>query len=342
MSLKQEFLNYLLELSNSDKEQIISELSRDIRKSVSDDRFSEVSINNCLCPHCKSNNIIKRGIHKNNQKFYCKSCFKRFSLKTNSIFFHTHKNIELWYQYMDLMTKKYTLREIVKELKGKISLPTAQLWRHKILSAITSLKSEKLNGIIEADETYFRESQKGYRNLTREKRKSGKSKLTYHQLCAFYGITQEEYKLTNRKRGLSNDQVCVLTAMDRSKNIFGKPMGYGKMKPRWTSDLNKVVENKSTLITDGEISYNKIKSVKHKKFVGGLSNDKTYNLGRIDQLHTSMKGLINIRFKGVATKYLDNYVNYVKILKQDKNIFETLLANSTYTTRESLKNKMAF
>jgi transposase-like protein len=339
--MKQDLLQYLLELTTNEKEQIISELSRNIRKSISDERFQEVSINNCLCPYCKSNKIIKRGMYKENQKFYCKECHKRFSLKTNSIFSHTRKDLEIWYQYIDLMTKKYTLRKIAEKLK--INKNTAYLWRHKILSALSAIKNENLKGIIEADETYFRESQKGSRNLTRLSRIRGKSKFTYKQIGAFLGITEEEYKEKyTKKRGLSSDQICVLTALDRNKGVFGKAVGYGKLRPTWINKLRPVIDKKSTLITDGEISYNLIKNVKHKNFVGGLSKDKTYNLGRIDQLHTSMKLLINGTFKGVATKYLDNYVNYAKALKQDKNIFDTLLSNSIYTTRKSLKTKSAF
>ena len=128
----------------------------------------------------------------------------------------------------------------------------------------------------------------------------------------------------NLKRGLSTDQVCVLTAIDRSKNIFGKSLVYGKMRASWINDLSKNFKKNSILVTDGDKSYDKTKDVNHKKFVDGLSKSKTPNLGGIDNLHTDMKNLINRTFKVVATKYLDNYVLYNSVLKQHKDIFINL------------------
>ena len=128
----------------------------------------------------------------------------------------------------------------------------------------------------------------------------------------------------NLKRGLSTDQVCVLTAIDRSKNLFGKSVGYGKMRASWINDLSKNFKKDSILVTDGDKSYDKTKDVNHKKFVDGLSKGKTPNLGGIDNLHTDMKNLINRTFKVVATKHLDNYVLYNSVLKQHKDIFINL------------------
>lgn len=108
------------------------------------------------------------------------------------------------------------------------------------------------------------------------------------------------------KRDLSKDLICVLTATDKNNNMFGKTVGYGKVQPNWVvSNLQDKISNHSTLITDGEKSYNFIKNVKHKKFTKVLSKSKTYNLGRIDTIYTSIKGLINHNFRGVATKYLE-------------------------------------
>lgn len=75
------------------------------------------------------------------------------------------------------MSKKITLREIGKELN--INLTTAFYWKYKILNALTT--TEKMSGIVEADETYFRENQKCSRKLNRPARKSSKSKLNKSQ-----------------------------------------------------------------------------------------------------------------------------------------------------------------
>lgn len=87
-----------------------------------------------------------------------------------------------------------------------ISIPTAFYWRHKILTAMRHLQQPMLEGIVEADETFFLESQKGSRHLTRPARTSG-------------GIASV--------RGLSHHQVCVLVARDRQKTTLSKIVGRG-------------------------------------------------------------------------------------------------------------------
>ena len=87
-----------------------------------------------------------------------------------------------------------SIRKIAKELK--ISVTTAFYWRHKILNVLKKNYSPVLKGVVEADETYFRLSFKGQRKTFpkgRHPRKRGKAP----------------------KRGVSKEQVCVLTAIDR-------------------------------------------------------------------------------------------------------------------------------
>ena len=105
---------------------------------------------------------------------------------------------------------------------------------------------DKLEGIVEADETYFEESQKGSRHMTRKPRKRG-----YSSEC--------------RQAGLSHHKVCVLTALDRQKHSFNKPVGYGKVCKEQIGILQHRIEKDSILITDGERGYRTIKDVKLKQ-----------------------------------------------------------------------------
>ena len=66
-------------------------------------------------------------------------------------------------------------------------------WRHRFLRAVTA-GAIKLRGIVEADETFVLSSRKGERNLDRKHLRGGKAS----------------------KRGLSDPQVPVLVAADRS------------------------------------------------------------------------------------------------------------------------------
>ena len=165
--------------------------------------------NNHHCPHCHSNKICKNGfLHGKYQQFRCNDCKKNYSIRTNTIFCHSKKDIKLWQEYIELFSQGLSLRKIVEEMDGKIKLQTAFYWRHKILKVLSNINDDnnnKLDGIIEADETFFEESQKGSRNVKgREARKRGFSSYTYTK----------------------KNKVCVLTAIDRNKASFTKPVGF--------------------------------------------------------------------------------------------------------------------
>ena len=81
-------------------------------------------------------------------------------------------------------------------------------WRHRFLEWISQDRPLTLHGIIEADVTNLLEFEKGGRNLNRKPGKRGGSAT---------------------KRGVSNEQVCVLVARDRSGQTLGFVTGNGPL-----------------------------------------------------------------------------------------------------------------
>lgn len=74
----QEIIEYL---KNKDDRQAKSAIAIDFQKVFEQ---NGISIN---CPYCGSSNFIKSGKNTNgNQRYRCKSCGKRFSITTNTIF----------------------------------------------------------------------------------------------------------------------------------------------------------------------------------------------------------------------------------------------------------------
>lgn len=173
---------------------------------------------------------------------------------------------------------------------------TAFIWRHKILDALQNAsKHEKLEGIVEADETFFPISYKGnYKKssfvIPRASRKRGKS---------------------IHKRGLSRELVCVPCAIDRSGHTVSKIATLGRVK---TKDLHLLYDGKicesATLCTDKMNSYvrfansNKINLVQLKS---GKSKKGIYHIQHINSYHSSLKRFVRA-FNGVASKYLNNYL----------------------------------
>lgn len=87
------------------------------------------------CPHCKSTNFIKNGKTKDKQRYICKECDKTFVNTNNTIFYGVKKDTSVWQKYIHCMIEKYSLRKTAEICN--ISLPTAFVWRHKILDALT-------------------------------------------------------------------------------------------------------------------------------------------------------------------------------------------------------------
>jgi len=96
--------------------------------------------------------------------------------------------------YIECMVEGKSLRQICDQLE--ITLTTTFTWRHKFLNALKRLEREWFKGVLEVDETHLLESRKGDRHIMDRsaRKRGGKSK----------------------KRGISNDQDCILVARDRT------------------------------------------------------------------------------------------------------------------------------
>lgn len=273
--------------------------------------------NNHHCPYCNSNKIKKNGkaLGKYPQ-FKCNNCGKNYSTKTNTIFQGTHKSIIVWQEYIELFSQGKSLSYIAKELN--MNIKTAFYWRHKILKVLTKKDdNDKLGGIIEADETFFEESQKGSRNVKgRDARKRGYTSYSYTK----------------------KTKICVLTAIDRNKASFTKPVGFGGLEKDDVILLQRHLVKDSVLITDGNRTYRNLHDIKLKSLKFGKPENKVYHLNNINNFHSLLKKFM-VRFNGVATKYLDYYVEYFKNIKDNIDIFTALLNNACYCRNVDIRNK---
>ncbi len=123
-----------------------------------------------LCVHCGSMSVKRSGKYRSRQRYLCKDCNKTFNDMTNTPFSGS-RYPEKWVKYIELMVEGYTLLKIAKRLQIRIS--TAFYWRHKILNVLGSLGFSQLQGIVESDETFFRESLKGSEVTDRKPKKRG-------------------------------------------------------------------------------------------------------------------------------------------------------------------------
>ena len=199
------------------------------------------------------------------------------------------------------MMNKMTIRECA--VHCRISKTTSFEWRHKILDALQNMHNEVvLDGIVESDETYFGLSFKGSRNLVRLPHKRGGS---------------------NHVRGISDEIVCTSCSVNLDGLSIGRITNLGRPTiDELSGFINGRIEEGSFFVTDSLNSYDSIaedNNLTHIKIESGKHKNGMFNIQKINSYHSELKRMINGRFKGVATKYLNNYVvyhNFVNIAKE--------------------------
>ncbi len=115
------------------------------------------------CPHCDSSHIIKQGVdekHSHRQRYFCKSCHRRFDDLTNTIFSKRHQPLKIWILCLYFMGLNLSNLQISEELglnKDDVQKMTTQL-REGI---VTKKPSPRLQGEVECDEVYIVAGHKG-------------------------------------------------------------------------------------------------------------------------------------------------------------------------------------
>ena len=79
--------------------------SLNIEDFVAKERFA----NGRVCPLCGCIHVVRNGHRKDGtQRYVCKDCGKSFVIATNSIVSGTRKDLSVWEQYIDCMTKLFS------------------------------------------------------------------------------------------------------------------------------------------------------------------------------------------------------------------------------------------
>jgi transposase-like protein len=244
------------------------------------------------CPQCRSAAVKKWGSANGLRRYRCKQCGVTFNALTGTPLAQLHKR-ELWAAHAQTLVEGISLRKVAKRIG--VDLTTAFRWRHRFLQAPKALKANRLEGTVEADETFFLYSEKGSRKLRRPARKRG-------------GVA--------KKRGLSDEQVPVLIARDRNAATTDEIL-----KDRSTRSiaavLEPVVAKSAILVSDGAQAYRAFANQAGLPHVAlNLSaGERTwgiYHIQNVNNYGSRLKTWMR-RFNGVATKYLDSYLGWHRI-----------------------------
>ncbi len=183
------------------------------------------------CPHCGTPRAISRGKARGLRRYQCRGCRKTFNAATGTPLSGLHRK-DKWLAFGTCLADGLTVRASAERCRFAVN--TAFRWRHRFLTA-QDPRAHKLTGIVEADETYVLQSQKGERNLARKARhRGGKAS----------------------KRGLSDEQVPVLVAADRSGTTVSAVLTVVNADTL-RSAIEPVVNDDIVLVTDGHRAYDR-------------------------------------------------------------------------------------
>lgn len=305
------------------------------------------------CPHCGSTSIKKMGKTKGGmQRYYCKDCHKSFSENYGLITHYSHLSEWQWQEAVRATVVGISLTELAKNIS--VSTKTAWLCRMKIYQTLKNIYGycDTFNSIVEADGKYERISFKGLKDksffidkLGRMPRhhRSKSERIKYLESSGKYEelfnnkphllkemIFSSQKKMTGLDTIDKNHQkVCILTAIDRSNNIYIEPVTagtaksqkvYEKLKGRITSD--------ALLITDDHHSYKFF--VRKERLTHIVVNSKlhtvgAYNINYVNSLHSSMERFLGSNEYKPATKYLDLYLIMFWWLEKNKDVSQIIL-----------------
>jgi transposase-like protein len=241
------------------------------------------------CPRCAGKALQGWGSFSGRRRYRCKSCSRTFSDLTGTPVSNL-KKIALLRSYAGEMAKSRTIRATAKAIG--ISPSTAFRWRHRLLGGVRANRTERLSGEIELNAIRIAESCKGQRLLPRPARRHAWSR------------TQPPV-----------NQIQIVVALDRYANAVVASVPGQTVEPRAlqatmgccvAADSVVVVAEgwfglKSSFARRMERTFRVVRLLPKAALSEAIPPSRAYR----GDLRRWMK-----QFRGVATRYLTNYLEW--------------------------------
>ena len=210
-------------------------------------RLEKLGVNS-TCPKCGSSIVVKNGKRSNGiQRYLCSECNNRFTLFTETILEKTRWHWDVWIKVLELTLNNYSIEKTVNVLEKDyhctgIDPKTVWLWRLKLIHAMAAYPMPKLAGVIQVDETFIRESQKGSHNLYNTIKNESR-KPRYGRVPSTLGSLGPEF-------------ATVTTAIDNRGYCVCKVSGLGRLTyAQFIGLFEPHFETVSYLCSDGNRTY---------------------------------------------------------------------------------------
>ena len=243
------------------------------------------------CPACKAERPYRHGRSRGLQRYRCRTCGKTFTALSGTPLSRLRHRAK-WLDYLDTMLDARSVRAAAKSVE--VHRNTSFRWRHRFLELAKHDRPQRLNGIVEADELFLLESQKGSRQLNRPARRRGGAAST---------------------RGISHQHVCVLVARDRAGRTHDFVTGRGAVtKQQLYRHLLPVLDPDALLVTDAHAAYRAFSrdlGMSHEcvNLRAGERVRGAVHVQNVNAYHSRFRQWL-ARFHGVASRYLPNYLGW--------------------------------
>lgn len=265
---------------------------------------------------------MKKGKSKNGeQRYLCQDCGRTFGMGSGHILGTSRLPKETWMANAEC----FVLMLLLRECAGRchVCLKTAYTMRHRLIECLSAYSPSFKTGRgcgCELDETYFPESFKG--NHTK-----GSFTMPRH--------SRHRGKQVHR-RGLSREQICVMTGVNDSNETFLQVSGRGILSRKRAMDvLRDRIASASVVATDKASAYvdvlAELEVDAHTAYDSKDPSEGTIN--RINTVHSLLDTFMK-PFKGVSTKHLGTYLAWFKWCR-------TFMATDSGTAERTVARQLA-
>ena len=239
------------------------------------------------CLHCGAPRAQRWGSFSGRRRYRCTTCHRTFSDFTGTQLAHL-KLIDRWPGFYRCMLDSMTVRQAGRVLG--VDKDTAFLWRHRLLAPLDASDCTLLSGAVALEETFFAHSEKGSRTLDRPPRR----RRALHRI----DITP----------------VWVLVARDPAGQVVSGVVGPRRPDPE---DLERIL-----LPHLGE-DVQLVSTIGHYGAPARMADRIGLTHQRADFHSVDLVGarryVLDLRrwirrFRGVATRYLANYLAWHRVL----------------------------
>ena len=257
--------------------------------------ITEVRTPGRCCPRCGNGRCYRHGFANDLQRYRCCACGRTFNDLTGTPLARLRLKTK-WLAYSQVLLDSLPVRKAADRVG--VHRNTAFRWRHRFLQWVKLDRPAALNGIVEADETFLLESQKGSRSLDRPPRHRGGRAA---------------------QRGISSELDCILVARDREGRTVDAVTGRGALTAaQLERDLLPRLDPQALLVSDSHAAYRAF-ARKHRiahETVNLRAGVRARRLGKL-AIHVQNVNAYHQRFKawlqgfrGVASCYLPNYLGW--------------------------------